>query len=74
MDSNLNANKWYTAFRENLGTIFHGIDWDLEGHDDIHSPTNEFSWDCLNKMGRISQLLKDDGYIVGMARAKRISG
>ena len=47
--------------------LFDGIDWDLEGHDDIQSPNNEFTLECLIQMGEFSQLAKDDGLIVSMA-------
>lgn len=38
--------------------MFHGIDWDLEGNDDLNSPYNYFTKDCLDKMGQISHLMK----------------
>ena len=43
------------------------IDWDLEGHDNLQSKTNVFTVNCLENMGRISQLCYENGYIVGMA-------
>uniref|UniRef100_A0A7S1C127 GH18 domain-containing protein n=1 Tax=Corethron hystrix TaxID=216773 RepID=A0A7S1C127_9STRA len=49
------------------GPLFDGIDWDLEGHDDMQSPTNEFTIECLDQMGELSKLIKDDGFIVSMA-------
>ena len=58
---------WYRFWKEKLGTVFDGLDWDLEGHDDLQSPTNTFSLKCLDWMGEISRLAKQDGYIVGMA-------
>ena len=57
----------YEAWKELAGDIFDGIDWDLEGNDDVESPYNHFTIDCLNKMGEISELAKEDGYIVGIA-------
>lgn len=57
----------YETWRKLYGDVFDGIDWDLEGHDDLDSPTNHFTLNCLNKMGRISQLAKNDGYIVSIA-------
>ena len=46
---------------------FDGIDWDIEGNDDKASPFNEFTAECLNLMGEMSQLAKRDGYLVTMA-------
>lgn len=57
----------YEAWKELVGDVFDGIDWDLEGNDDVKSPYNHFTMDCLDKMGEISELAKADGYIVGMA-------
>lgn len=68
LDPKLTASEWYTGWKESMaGDIFHGIDWDLEGHDDLTYPTNVFTIECLEKMGHISQLMKEDGYLVGMA-------
>lgn len=47
--------------------LFDGIDWDLEGHDNTHSPTNEFTKECLDQMGEFSAMAKQDGFIVSMA-------
>lgn len=58
LDPNLTPEEWYHTFKEQLGDMFHGVDWDLEGHDNYDSPTNFFTIECLNKMGTISQLLK----------------
>jgi beta-glucosidase len=63
----LDVEEMYAAFKEHCGDIFHGLDWDLEGHDQLDSPTNHFSVRCLENMGRFSQLAKNDGYIVGIA-------
>ena len=40
---------------------------DLKGHDTPQSSTNEFTKECLDQMGEISMLLKEDGFIVSMA-------
>ena len=37
---------------------FAGWDWDIEGNDDLQSPYNTFTVECLDLMGRISQLAK----------------
>lgn len=47
--------------------LFDGIDWDLEGHDNIQSPNNEFSKECLDQMGEFSKLAKVNGLIVSLA-------
>eukprot|EP00980_Cylindrotheca_fusiformis_P030938 scaffold25659_cov132-Cylindrotheca_fusiformis.AAC.2 len=67
LDTSLTAERWYRIWKDHVGDIFHGIDWDLEGHDDLASPTNVFSVECLDQIGFISSLAKEDGYIIGMA-------
>ena len=67
LDTNLDADSWFDAWKQATGGVFHGIDFDLEGHDDRQSPTNEFSVECLEKMGHISQLAKQEGYVIGIA-------
>jgi hypothetical protein len=61
----VNWNKNIVA-RPGFENGFDGIDWDLEGADDINSPTNEFTVACLDLMGRFSQLAQADGYIVSI--------
>ncbi|KAL3905915.1 MAG: hypothetical protein SGILL_009484, partial [Bacillariaceae sp.] len=67
LPDSLTPEDMYTAWKELCGEIFHGVDWDLEGHDKLDNPTNVFSLHCLESMGRFSQLAKEDGYIIGMA-------
>jgi len=68
LDTRISCERWFKTWRGMADDIgFHGIDWDLEGHDDIHSPTNHFSVDCLNRMGCISRMAKEEGYIIGIA-------
>ena len=68
LDPSLNALEWYRGWKESMASsIFHGIDWDLEGNDNLASPYNVFTLDCLEKMVEISRLMKSDGYIVTMA-------
>ena len=68
LDPSLNALEWYRGWKESMASsIFHGIDWDLEGNDNLASPYNVFTLDCLEKMVEISRLMKSDGYIVSMA-------
>jgi len=47
--------------------IWDGIDWDLEGHDNLDNPTNEFTTECLDQMGEMSALAKENGLVVSMA-------
>ena len=49
---------------------FDGIDWDIEGNDDFKSSYNHFTYKELDLMGKFSQLLKKEGYIVSMAPAE----
>lgn len=49
---------------------FEGFDWDIEGNDNPASPFNTFTIDCLDIMGKISQLAKQHGYIFSMAPAE----
>lgn len=67
LDTSLTAEHWYEIWKNHVGGTFDGIDWDLEGHDNLDSQTNTFSVECLNLMGDISRLAKEDGYIIGMA-------
>ncbi|CAB9498957.1 expressed unknown protein [Seminavis robusta] len=68
LDAALSAEEWYDCWKESeAGSLFHGMDWDLEGHDDLTRPTNVFTIECLEKMGHISRMMKEDGYLVGMA-------
>ena len=67
LPNELSAEEMYHAWKKLTGDVFHGLDWDLEGHDQLDSSTNLFSIDCLENMGRISELAKQDGFIVGMA-------
>ena len=69
LDPTLDAKQWYySGWKSSIASkIFHGIDWDLEGNDNLASPNNVFSMDCLEKMGEISSLMKRDGYVVSMA-------
>jgi len=62
LDPHLSAEEWFACFKENVGDIFHGVDWDLEGNDDLDSPYNVFTVECLDKMGHISKLMKDGMY------------
>lgn len=68
LNSIISAIDWYDIWTaSDASGIFHGIDWDLEGNDDIASPDNYFPLDCLDAMINISRLMKEDGYVVTMA-------
>ena len=79
-DTELGAREVWAAWKEwNSGHVarasigfngFDGIDWDLEGNDDKRDPGNVFSVDTLDLMGRVSQLAKQDGFLVGIAPAE----
>lgn len=49
---------------------FDGIDWDIEGNDDLGSMYNVFSPATLDLMGEFSRLAKKAGYVVAMAPAE----
>ena len=64
----ITAQEWYSIWKNSIASsIFHGIDWDLEGNDNLTSINNVFTVECLDKMGNISTLMKNDGYVVTMA-------
>ena len=50
--------------------LFDGIDWDLEGEDNVQGSKNLFTQECLEQMGEFTELAKRDGYIVSMAPAE----
>ena len=64
LDTRLTAEKWYSAFQDSIGHIFHGIDWDLEGNDDLLSQFNTFTPECLQLMGEISILAKSGTCVI----------
>ena len=49
---------------------FDGIDWDIEGNDDLNSKYNNFSYEELNLIGEISKLFHKNNFIVSMAPAE----
>lgn len=58
LDEHISSSQWYHTFQEQVGDIFHGIDWDLEGNDDLLSSYNYFTKECLDKAGKISEMAK----------------
>ncbi|KAL9181888.1 hypothetical protein ACHAXT_012231 [Thalassiosira profunda] len=68
LDPLVDAQEWFAIWNASAASsIFHGIDWDLEGNDDRQSPNNYFTIECLEKMGEIGRLMKEGGYIVHLA-------
>ena len=45
---------------------FDGIDWDIEGNEDLESNNNYFTYKELEIIGKLSQLLKKERYIVSI--------
>ena len=59
LDTTITPTQWMDIwYRSELSSIFHGIDWDLEGNDNLTSEFNVFTMDCLEMMGEISRLMK----------------
>ena len=50
--------------RPGFETGFDGVDWDLEGNDDVASEWNNMTAHTLDLVGGFSQLAKADGYLV----------
>mmetsp|Transcript_15774 Transcript_15774/g.22533 ORF Transcript_15774/g.22533 Transcript_15774/m.22533 type:complete len:425 (+) Transcript_15774:51-1325(+) len=50
--------------------LFDGIDWDLEGEDNLQGKNNLFTLECLEQVEKVSQLAKKYGYTVSMAPAE----
>jgi hypothetical protein len=76
-NTTLTGGEWWSVFKEwNRDVMsrpfaaqynfsgFDGIDWDLEGNNDVDSQWNVFSQECLDLMGSMSSSAHDDGYIV----------
>jgi len=62
------ADQWAEYFLQwNMDKGFDGLDWDVEGANDLTSPDNLLSIDLLNLMGRLSILLHAQGRLVTMA-------
>ena len=57
LDPLVTAEEWFQAFLD-VG-IFHGVDWDLEGNDNLSSIYNTFTMSTLDQMGDISRLLHE---------------
>ena len=50
--------------------LFDGIDWDLEGEDNVQGSNNLFTLECLEQLGKFSVLAKNHGFLVSMAPAE----
>lgn len=59
LNAAITAHEWYLTFNDSVGDVFDGIDWDLEGNDQMISSDNFFTVECLDKMGDISRLAKE---------------
>ncbi len=59
LDVDYSSRQIYEAWKQFGGDIFHGMDWDLEGNNNVESPNNFFTLDTLDRMGQVSQLAKD---------------
>lgn len=64
------ATQWYDAWKAMVGHVFHGMDIDFEGNDDLQSPWNYMSLEELDRVGEILTLAKQDGYLVTMSPAQ----
>jgi len=45
---------------------YDGIDWDLEGNDELASPWNHFTVACMDLVGSMSQAAKRAGFVVSL--------
>ncbi len=60
----------FLTFNQANGYLFDGVDWDYEGHDDVTSPTAQFSLETLDIVADFSVEAKRQGLIVSMAPAE----
>jgi len=75
-DTSFSAQSWWGFFQEwNLKQVadaslgfegFDGIDWDIEGVNELTSPDNVITPACIRLVGELSQTAKKNGYIVTM--------
>jgi hypothetical protein len=54
---------WNDGLAHAYGFSFDGVDWDIEGANEVSSPENRITPGCLDMVGRFSQLAKADGYL-----------
>eukprot|EP00578_Thalassiosira_sp_NH16_P000238 CAMPEP_0181134958 /NCGR_PEP_ID=MMETSP1071-20121207/32367_1 /TAXON_ID=35127 /ORGANISM="Thalassiosira sp., Strain NH16" /LENGTH=441 /DNA_ID=CAMNT_0023221515 /DNA_START=408 /DNA_END=1733 /DNA_ORIENTATION=- len=69
----MTGKRWFDVFdefNEANGYIFDGVDWDYEGHDDLSSPTAQFTLETLDVMADFSVEAKRRGMVVSMAPAE----
>ena len=69
----MSGKEWYGIFQQfnnEHGYLLDGIDWDYEGHDDLQSPTAQFTLHTLDVMADFSVEAKRHGMIVSMAPAE----
>ena len=60
----------FLNFNQENGYLFDGVDWDYEGHDDVTSPTAQFTLETLDIIVDFSIEAKRRGLIVSMAPAE----
>eukprot|EP00298_Acanthocystis_sp_HF-20_P004963 c15262_g2_i1.p1 GENE.c15262_g2_i1~~c15262_g2_i1.p1 ORF type:complete len:397 (-),score=176.53 c15262_g2_i1:30-1172(-) len=78
IDTTFSSLQWWNALQKwNNQTVarggflgFDGIDWDIEGNDDLSSPYNNFTFLQLNTIGEISLFAKQNNFIVSLAPAE----
>jgi len=58
LNTAFSAEELYESWKSYGGHIFDGFDWDFEGNDNINSPGNVLTVDCLERMGQMSELAK----------------
>mmetsp|Transcript_104297 Transcript_104297/g.300636 ORF Transcript_104297/g.300636 Transcript_104297/m.300636 type:complete len:362 (-) Transcript_104297:219-1304(-) len=65
-DTTHTAEEYFTAWESFSDGLYDGLDWDLEGNDNLQSEWNYFSKPCLELMADFSKLIHDAGYIVSL--------
>ena len=69
----LSGAAWYDcwkAWNDDLGGLFDGVDWDLEGHDDPAAPTTTLDAAKATLVADFSKKAKADAYAVFLAPAE----
>ena len=69
-DTSFSGTQWFDAWNEwnrRLPVPFDGFDWDLEGNDQVTSPNNEFTPECLQLVIDMSVAAKKAGLLATLA-------
>lgn len=61
-----NGTEWWSAFEAWNEGLYDGIDWDLEGNDDLGSPYNTMSFETLRLVNDMSVAARKAGAIVSI--------